>query len=175
VSAKGIAGTIDKDLCVFIFPEQMYHCPLNAEPVSGRYPLQAKYKLTPLSPWGKPYSAPETIPDPTLPKGEPNAIVKSMPIEEYFNYLNELLAKFPPPASDKAAMDKFGAIGIGIGKKFNISSVSDSTRIALSTTPKAIFSAYDNSKPAPEELVNGWHPLFKVYGTYGTDFSTRHW
>ncbi|HEY6505939.1 MAG TPA: DUF1254 domain-containing protein [Chitinophagaceae bacterium] len=136
-------------------------------------PLQRGYKLTPLSAWGKTYTAPKPGADNTIPKGDPNTIIKSMPVEEYFNYVNELLAKNQPPAADKTAIDNFASIGIGAGKKFDLNAIPSGAKEAVSNIPKEVFTVFDHEISVSNKLVNGWNTGRKVIGTYGTDYSSR--
>ncbi len=136
-------------------------------------PLQKQYKLTPLSAWGKPYTPPVATSDPSVPKGSPNDIVKNMPIEAYFNYLNQLLQNNPPPAVDKAAMDKFATIGIKPGVTFNFSALPADAQAALKNLPKEIFAAMDKEVAQPKQLENGWTPVRTDLGNFGTDYTAR--
>ncbi|MEN9571947.1 MAG: hypothetical protein RL172_3178 [Bacteroidota bacterium] len=137
-------------------------------------PLQSNYKLIPLSAWGKPYVAPaDKTPSFTMPKGDPNEIVKNMPVDEYFNYVNQLLAQNPPPIADKEALEKFATIGIGAGKKFDFSTLSDETKAAFNNAAKQVFADFAAEKTVAAKLVNGWNLGRPVIGTYGTDYGSR--
>lgn len=137
-------------------------------------PLQRQYKLTPLSAWGKPYTPPTPVADSTAPKGDPNTLVKNMPTDEYFSYVNELLAKYPPPTEDKAAMDKFAAIGIGAGKKFDLNAFPADAKEAVKNIPTGTLDEFtQQNSSVKDQLVNGWYVGRKVIGTYGTDYASR--
>ncbi len=134
-------------------------------------PLQKQYKLTPLSAWGKPYTAPKPEPNPSAPKGFPNAVVEQMSLTDYFNYVNKLMATYPAPAADKDVLDKFAAIGVGVGKTFDLSALSPNVQTALANLPKEISAELiKNVFPQKE---NGWDMLLKVMGTYGTNYAQR--
>src|ERR1700722_18015199 len=75
-------------------------------------PLQKQYLLSPLSAVGKPFHLVAAGQDSTLPKGDPNSILRNMPAEVFFNYLNRLMVSNPPAAVDAEAMTKFAAIGV---------------------------------------------------------------
>ncbi|MEN9684611.1 MAG: hypothetical protein RLZZ28_397 [Bacteroidota bacterium] len=136
-------------------------------------PLQHQYKLTALSEWGKTYIAPSSVADSSVPTGDPNTIIKNMSIEKYFNYVNELLAKNPFPASDKSAIEKFASIGVGANKKFDINTIEVSARQAVNNVPNEVFAAFDQEKSSSDKLVNGWNLGRKVIGFYGTDYYSR--
>ncbi len=134
-------------------------------------PLQKQYKITPLSAWGKSYTAPKPEPNPSAPKGFPNAIVEQMPLADYFNYINKLLALYPPSAADKAVLDKFAAIGVGEGKTFDLSVFDQNVQAALASLPKEMAAELKKNILARQE--NGWDMLTEVMGTYGTNYAQR--
>lgn len=134
-------------------------------------PLQKQYQLTPLSAWGKPYTVPVAEPNPNAPKGFPNAIVEQMSITDYFNYVNRLMAMYPGPAVDKAALDKFAAIGVGADKTFDLSIFDQHVQTALNSLPKKMAAELQKNILAQQE--NGWDMLTKVMGTYGTNYEQR--
>lgn len=135
-------------------------------------PLQHQYKIISLNEWGKQPIPSKIIIDPTVPKEDPNTVVKTMTVENYFNYANELLAKNPPPEADKAVLNRFASVGIGTGKKFDLNTFSDDKRKEITEIPKTITNKlaidYDTSN-----MVNGWNLGRKVIGTYGTDYQSR--
>ncbi|RZJ56045.1 MAG: DUF1254 domain-containing protein [Flavobacterium sp.] len=137
-------------------------------------PLQKQYKIIPLSAWEKKPNAGIKKAAPfTMPKGDPNQLVKKMPIEEYFNLVNDLLAKNPPPASDQKTLEKFSSIGVGAGKKFDLNSFSPEIKAIINDITNQIFKSFDNAKSDKKDLVNGWNVGYKVIGTYGTDYTSR--
>jgi hypothetical protein len=82
-------------------------------------PLQKEYSLTPLSALGKEMTAPAAVADPSVPKGDPNSVVKGMSAVDYFTYLNQLLAKYPPPAADSMALKLLATLNVGPGMTFS--------------------------------------------------------
>ncbi len=134
-------------------------------------PLQKQYKLIPLSAWGKPYTPPVAQPNPSVPKGFPNAIVEQMSVADYFNYVNRLIALYPPAAADRDALDRFAAIGVGEGKTFDLSIFDQNVQTALGSLPKEM--AVELKKNILAEQENGWDMLTKVMGTYGTNYAQR--
>jgi hypothetical protein len=136
-------------------------------------PLQKQYKLTPLSTWSNaplPKKRTETSPP---PKGDPNSIVAKFPLNDYFTYVNELLARNPPPIADKEALDRFASIGVGPGKKFDLETFSTPTQTALTKIPETIFGEFQGELTATQSLVNGWNVGRKIIGTYGTNYHER--
>jgi DNA sulfur modification protein DndE len=136
-------------------------------------PIQKQYKLTPLSAWGKPYTAPAPVADSSVPKGAPNDIVKAMPVDEFFNYMNKLMVDNPPAADDKPALDKFAVIGIKPGGKFSLDSFSDNVKTALKSMPEDLLAQLSTHIMAASTTENGWNPNRGTVGTYGTDYVAR--
>jgi DNA sulfur modification protein DndE len=136
-------------------------------------PLQKKYKLTPLSAWGKSYLPPAPKPDSTLAKEGPNEIVAAMPIDTFFNYVNRLMIGNPPSETDKPVLEKFAAIGVKPGGNFDLSSYNQATQEALKKIPGEIFGAARDHFSSSGVLVNGWNPMRATQGTYGTDYRIR--
>ncbi len=136
-------------------------------------PIQKKIKLVPLSSWGKEYTAPKGIIDPTVPKTDPNNTVLNMPIDEFFNYANKLMVNNPPKPEDKPAMDKFAQIGVGPNMKFDLSKFDAAAQTALKGIPKKVYAAFDEQLAKPPKLQNGWNIQIKGMGSYGTDYGMR--
>lgn len=136
-------------------------------------PLQKQYKLVPLSALGKPYTPPAGKADPTVPKGSPNDIIKAMPVEEFFNYMNRLMADNPPAEADTPVMEKFAKIGIGPGKKFDMASLSADAQKALKDIPKQVTDGFIEEIKKGGALEDGWKALSKTIGTYGTNYTER--
>jgi hypothetical protein len=69
--------------------------------------LQAQYKITPLSAWGKPYTpvAPSVNPNPGFSMTEkPQTVILALGTEGYFNMLAKLMDGAAPPAAEDAPM-----------------------------------------------------------------------
>lgn len=137
-------------------------------------PLQKKYTLTPLSGWGKPPTV--TLPavaDTTVPMGDPNAIVRNMPVDEYFNYANKLLVKNAPLPADQPAIDRFAQISIGAGKNFDLKPFPADIQQRANGVSQLVFSELNAALTDVKDLKNGWNVGMKVIGTYGTDYASR--
>ena len=83
--------------------------------------IQAGYKITPLSQWGK---APEAIQvkiDPTIDmKTPPKIPVDTMPAGKFFAYAAELMKLQPPHINDQPIIARMKRIGIEPGKSFDL-------------------------------------------------------
>src|SRR5664279_153211 len=138
-------------------------------------PLERKINITPLTSWGKPYSAPDGTVDASLPKDGPNAQLLAMSTDSFFNYINTLMVANPPAPADTAALAKFAKIGVGPGMKFDLSSFDTSTQAALKEIPKMVIG-YMNELLQSGKLskpINGWNVVYKGFGNYGTDYDLR--
>jgi len=58
-------------------------------------------------------------------------VIKEMPLEDYFNYFNELLELNAPFAEDSVILQKMATVGIGAGKIFAIADFDVDTQQAL--------------------------------------------
>jgi DNA sulfur modification protein DndE len=138
-------------------------------------PIEKKINITPLSSWGKAYTAPDGKIDSLLPKEGPNAQLEAMPVDVFFNYVNTIMVNNPPAAADSTVLSKFAKIGVGPGLKFDISSFDTATQAELKAIPKALI-AYLNEILASGKVnkpVNNWNVLYKGMGSYGTDYDLR--
>ncbi|OUL62016.1 DUF1254 domain-containing protein [Flavobacterium sp. AJR] len=137
------------------------------------YKLQRLYKLIPLSSWGADYIAPIGKIDSSVPKGTPTEIVSKIPIGEFFNYVNQLMANNPPKEADAETIKLLATIGIKPGTKFNLSSFNSSVQAALRGLPEKILGELDKDIKSPPKLENGWSPIDTKIGVFGTDYKRR--
>ena len=83
--------------------------------------IQAGYKVTPLSEWGKTPKPVEVKIDPSVDmKTPPKVQVDTMPAGKYFAYAAELLKLHPPHLTDQPIIAQMKRIGIEPGKSFDI-------------------------------------------------------
>ncbi|TDW44287.1 hypothetical protein EV144_10936 [Flavobacterium sp. 270] len=137
-------------------------------------PLQQQYKIISLSVWEKKSNV--ITPKASsfeMPKGDPNQLVKSMPVEEYFNLVNDLLAKNSPPENEKKTLEKFASLGIGAGKRFDLKVFSPQVKTAIHEIPNQVFETFSKEKSITNKLINGWNLGRKIIGSYGTDYYSR--
>lgn len=160
-------------------------CPTNMVRIVGRiqmnsymdglkvYKLQRQFKLIPLSSWTTDYIAPKGKTDSSVPKGSPNEIVAKIPVGEFFNYVNQLMANNPPKATDAEITKILATIGVKPGAKFNLSSFSPSVQSTLRTLPDKMLEETKKALVEPEHIANGWNPIDIKMGSYGTDYKHR--
>ncbi len=138
--------------------------------------LQAQYKFTPLSAWGKPYTpvAPPVNPNPGFSMTEkPQEAIIAMGTEGYFNLMTKLMGSDAPAAAEDAPMlTRMAKIGIIPGKPFEMSKLDPGIQAALKDIPQAALKKIEVNRPSISETVNGWS-VAKGLGAYGTDYMKR--
>ncbi|MGQ7946573.1 DUF1254 domain-containing protein [Flavobacterium sp. WC2509] len=97
--------------------------------------------------------------------------LKQLSVEEYFNYLNELLVKNPSTEADKPAIEKFAKIGIKAGQKFSLTSFNADQKTALNALPTQILSELDKFRSIVSTRKNSKPDT--TIGHFGTDYLKR--
>jgi hypothetical protein len=105
--------------------------------------IQAGYKVTPLSRWGK---APEPVTvkiDPSVDmKTPPKVQVDNMSAAKYFTYATELLKLQPPHITDEPIISQMKQIGIEPGKSLDFD-IREAVHCTLSQWSRPASAAYD--------------------------------
>jgi hypothetical protein len=137
------------------------------------YAIQAGYKLTPLSAWGKPYTPPTDVPvdGKVDTKTTPVDQVARMDAGTFFNRLATLMKDNPPAPEDGPALEKLKRLGIEPGKEFDINKAAPGIKAGLN---RAVKEAQVKMAEGVTKLknVNGWELPLNL-GRYGTDYDTR--
>jgi hypothetical protein len=135
--------------------------------------LQAQYKITPLSAWGKSYSpvAPPVNPNPGYSMTDkPQQVILAMGTEGYFNLMAKLMAGAAPPASEDAPMvARMAKIGLVPGQPFKL---DPDTQATLKDLPTTALKKIEANKESLGAVVDGW-VVTKGLGTYGTNYMKR--
>ena len=98
--------------------------------------LQDKFKLVPLSAYGKPYTPPPGKVDPSIDmKTAVREQVNRMDAVAYFTLLAELMKANPPSSADAPALAKFAKIGLVPGKDFDASKLKATSPSAFRKSP----------------------------------------
>jgi hypothetical protein len=150
---------------------------LSASDVPTVNRIQDGYTLTPLSGYGASPTPSAPSATSTAPAPVQTPVTHTPPTGvAFFDQLGTLLAQFPPPAADSAAIARFASVGIGPGR-------SPSTDAALSVDTVRGLSDAAEAGPGQvqkdtQSLVaggaakhNGY--LLGGFGTYGTDYAQR--
>lgn len=136
--------------------------------------VQAGYKVTPLSQWGKPAVPAEVKIDPTVDmKTPPKIQVDSMPSEKYFAYAAELLKTIPPHITDEPMIAQLRKIGFHAGKSFDVSKLDPAIRKGLAGVPEEAQKLMEWKIATLARVVNGWSMNTDTMGVYGNYYLKR--
>ncbi len=136
--------------------------------------IQAGYKVTPLSQWGK-TPVPQTVTiDPSVDmKTPPKVQVDTMPAEKYFAYAAELLKVIPPHITDQPMIAQLKKIGFDPGKSFELDKADPAIRKALESAPEDAQQLMAWKVPTLARIVNGWSMNTDTMGVYGNYYLKR--
>jgi hypothetical protein len=138
--------------------------------------LQAQYKITPLSAWGRPFTpvAPPVDPNPGFSlTDKPQAVILAMGTAGYFDRMAKLMGgPAPAAAADAPMLARMAKIGIVPGQPFDMGKLDPAVQTALKDVPQSALSKIEASKASLGAMVDGW-VVTKGLGTYGTDYVKR--
>ena len=136
--------------------------------------IQAGYKATPLSEWGKTPRPPEVKIDPSVDmKTPPKVQVDTMPAGKYFAYAAELLKMHPPHITDEPIVAQMKRIGIEPGRSFDIEKVPPAVRKGLEAAPEAGQKLMEWKVPTLARVANHWSMNTDTMGVYGNYYLKR--
>ena len=136
--------------------------------------IQAGYKVTPLSQWGKPAKPIAAKLDPSVDmKTPPKTQVDTMQAAKYFAYAAELLKLHPPHLTDDPLIDRMKRIGIEPGKAFDVSTIDPAFKRVLDSVPGAAQKLMAWKVPTLARIVNGWSMNTDTMGVYGNYYLKR--
>lgn len=134
--------------------------------------LQEGFHLVPLSSYGKKnYTPPTGKKDTSLSMKPPVKQVSEMPVEAYFNLLNQLMIDNPPFAGDSSILHEISKLGIGAGNRFDLSKFSNAVQDSIKMLPQWC-KKYLADLATKKEKINGWL-IFRGLGDYGTNYDLR--
>jgi hypothetical protein len=143
-------------------------------------PLQEKFKLQSLSAWqGIPQNTPDVahklygnyLPENITGKSVVE-IVRNIPLEDFFNYFNALLADNPPAVADSSLISRIAQIGIGAGEHFSLAGFNKGTQEVLSHVVADTYAAFDNAGHSAADFGTVADPTARL-GVYGTAYNLR--
>ncbi len=138
--------------------------------------LQAEYKITPLSAWGKPFTpaAPPVDPNPGISMTDkPQEVILAMGTEGYFNWMSRSMCEDAPAYADDApALARFAKIGFEPCKPFTMASLDPAVQAALKDLPTTALEKISANQHTLGKMVDGWQ-ITKGLGQYGTDYMKR--
>jgi hypothetical protein len=136
--------------------------------------IQAGYKVTPLSRWGK---APEPVTvkiDPSVDmKTPPKIQVDTMPAFKYFFTAAELLKLHPPHSTDQPIIAQMKRIGIEPGKSFDFDKLDPAVKKALESAPEEAQRLMTWKMATIARVANGWSMNTDTMGVYGNYYLKR--
>ena len=98
--------------------------------------IQAGYKITPLSGWGKSPEAVTGRVDPSVDmKTPPKIQVDTMSADKYFTYAAEVMKVNPPHITDEPIVARMRRIGIEVGRSFDFGKLDPAVQKALASAP----------------------------------------
>ena len=120
--------------------------------------VQAGYKITPLSQWGKALEPVAAKIDPTIDmKTPPKIQVDTMEAGKFFAYAAELLKANPPHITDHPIIALMKRnLGIEVGKSFEIDKADPAVAKALERVPQGAQELMRWKVPTLARVVNGW-------------------
>jgi hypothetical protein len=136
--------------------------------------IQAGYKVTSLSRWGKP-PVPMTLKiDPEVDmKTPPKLQVDVMRAAQYFAYAAELIKVNPPHLTDEPILALMKRIGIEPGKKFEFKKLDPQVQRALADVPEAAQKLMAWKMESIARVANGWSMNTDTVGVYGNYYLKR--
>jgi hypothetical protein len=136
--------------------------------------IQAGYRITPMSQWGKSPVTPTAVIDPSVDmKTPPKVQVDTMPAEKYFAYAAELIKVIPPHITDQPIIAQLKRIGIESGKSFDLDKAEPAVRKALESAPSEAQQLMASTLPTLARVANGWSMNTNTMGVYGNWYLKR--
>jgi hypothetical protein len=136
--------------------------------------IQAGYKVTPLSGWGKSVRPVEVKIDPSVDmKTPPKVQVDTMPAPKFFAYAAELLKLNPPHSTDQPIVAQLQQIGFEVGKSFDPDKTPPAIRRGLESAPGEAQQLMAWKLPTLARVVNGWSLNTDTMGVYGNYYLKR--
>jgi hypothetical protein len=179
VTPPGWSGTVSADFTqigaptpyVWIIGRTKTDGPQDYEAVRK---IQAGFKVTLLSEWGKTPKPVEFKADPSVDmKTPPREQVDTMPAGRFFSYAAELMASQPPHVTDQPILAEMRKLGIEPGKPFDITKADPLVARALDTAPEDGQKLMDWKLPTVARVVNGWSMNTDTMGVYGNYYLKR--
>lgn len=178
ITGPGWQGTLPTGVTEYKSPTNIVwilgriYCTGTPDDYAAVHALQDEFKLVPLSSYGKPYTPPAGIVDPSIDmKTAVREQVNRMTAVEYFTLLAQLMKTNPPAAEDAPALAKFAKIGLVPGQDFDASKLkADFAKRIPQVAFDRIMVQFRINKHVKD--INGFAYTTKT-GLYGTDYLMR--
>jgi hypothetical protein len=136
--------------------------------------VQAGYKITPLSQWGKEPSLPEIKIDPDLDmKTPPKTQVDTMPVGKFFAYAAELLKLHPPHITDEPIIAQLKRIGFDPGRSFDLDKAEPTVKQGFENVPEDAQALMQWKIPTVARVASYWSMNTDTMGVYGNYYLKR--
>jgi len=136
--------------------------------------IQAGYKITPLSRWGKTVEPAVGSVDPTVDmKTPPKVQVDTMPAGKFFALAAEIMKLQPPHVTDQPIIALMRRIGLEAGKSFEIEKAGPAVKQALESAPAEAQRLMAWKLKSMARVVNGWSMNTDTMGVYGDYYLKR--
>ena len=136
--------------------------------------LQNQYNLTPLSQWRKDYTpAKGTVNLSVDTKTPPLVQVNRLDGVALMTRLADLMTKYPPHANDYPVIFRLRALGIEVGRPFDVSKLDQETVAIINKAAKDTLAYLPEAMKSNGFMVNGWNIGRDNVGTYGTSYRQR--
>jgi hypothetical protein len=136
--------------------------------------IQAGYKITPLSQWGKEPVSPEVRIDGSVDmKTPPKIQVDTMPAAKYFAYAAELLKLHPPHVTDQPIIAQLARAGFEVGKSFDLDKADPTVKTGFENAPADAQKLMAWKMPTLSRVANGWGMNTDTMGVYGNYYLKR--
>lgn len=184
ITGPGWKGTLPAGVTQYASPTAMVwilgriYCTGTPEDYAAVHAAQDKVQLVPLSAWGKPYTPPAGVVDPTIDmKTAVRDQVNALSGVAYFTLLAQLLKTNPPAAADAPMVAHLAALGIVPGKDFDASKLDPEIVKGIDAAPKPAQDAImrwlkEGMLTGALTMEDGWFFTTKT-GEYGTAYRQR--
>ena len=136
--------------------------------------VQAGYKITPLSQWGKEPVPPVVKIDPAVDmKTSPKVTVDTMKAGPYFARAAELLKHHPPHITDQPIIARLERIGFEVGKSFDLNAADPAIQKGLESAPEDAQKLMQWKIPTMARVASGWSMNTDTMGVYGNYYLKR--
>ena len=133
------------------------YCTGTPEDYKAVHEIQDKYKLVPLSAYGKEYTPPKGKVDPAIDmKTAVREQVNKMDAASYFKLMAALMKDNPPAKEDAPIVEKMAKIGIVPGQDFDASKLDPAVAKGLEKAPKPGVEKIAAHMKDAGKNVNGW-------------------
>ena len=180
ITGPGWTGTLPAGVTEYKSPTGLVwilgriYCTGTPDDYAKVHALQDKFKLVPLSAYGKPYKPLANEVDANFDmKTAVRDQVDAMGIVEYFKYFAKLMKTNPPTAADAPMVATMAKIGLVAGQDFDESKLSGLDKEAIKAVPKVAQAKILEYFKKVGEPTNGWRYLTKGIGQYGTEYTQR--